>query len=303
MNVSSQQTMTDKLSYQAFVTWSVVLAFQSVVLIIGNITAIGIFSKRNFVVCKSAYLLINLTIADVLVGLAPLVHLVEIIYTNGSSSQQHCGVLITDISKVYSFFTILASLSCLAVIAVERCFATFKPHRHRLGRRFHYVIIITLSWCLTIVCTTFKGIATCNDGKMITIFTNIMTVLVALCLISIILSYLAIAIKMKFTAINAKSSASFKQNARLSKTLIITTLIAVLFNMPRIFFRLIGSKCEPCQYLLTKNADLASNVILYSNSFANLFIYSLRMPVFRKEFKKAFTSLFSSLSGKVSIAN
>lgn len=299
MSVSNGTIKSDQLNHHAIITWSVVLSIESFVIITSNIAAIAIFSKRRFVICKSAYLLINLTTADVLVGFAPLIYLLDIIYNHGYT-QERCGVLITDLSKVYSFFVILASLSCLTTIAIERGYATFSPHRHRRCPSSSYFVSIFLSWCFVALCTVGKGISTCNGGKVAMMFTNIMSIFVSVCFISIICSYLAITIKMKFTSMNSKSQASYKQNARLSKTLIITTFLAVLANLPRILFRFVGPRCEPCHLLLSKNGDLFSNVILYSNSFANLFVYSLRMPVFRNEFKKTFSVIFSSFTGRVS---
>ena len=302
MNYSNETSKSEQLSHHAKIIWLVVLSVESVLIITCNIAAIYVFSNRRFVICKSAYLLINLTTADVFVGFAPLIHLLEIVYNKGYSQEQ-CGVLITYISKVYSFFTKMTSLACLSVIAIERSFATFSPHQHRRGTSTHYFISIFLSWCLISVGTVFKGLSICNGGKVAAIFTNIMSIFVALCFISIIFSYIAIAFKMRFTTMSSKSTASYKQNAKLSKTLVITTLIAVLAYLPRILFRFVGPKCKPCQFLLTKNADLISNVIVYSNSFANLFVYSLRMPVFRNEFKKAFSGVFSTLTGRVSTTN
>ena len=222
--------MVDRLSYHAQIVWVVVLAIESITIIASNIVAISIFSKRKFVVCKSAYLLINLTIADALVGVAPLLHLVELIYSTGSS-QSECGVVINVVSKVYSFFTIMASLSCLALIALERVFATFKPHHHRRIQRRHYMYTITASWCATLVATTFKGITNCISGKIVLVFTSFMTFFVAMCILMIVVPYLAIALKMRFFS-SFQSGITQKNNARLSKTLMITTMLAILTTHP-----------------------------------------------------------------------
>lgn len=278
--------MPDKLSYSAQIFWSIVLVFESFIIITTNAIAINIFSKKNFIICKSAYLLISLTMADVLVGIAPFFHFIEVIYSKGDT-QPGCGVVITDISKVYSFFTIMTSLSGLAIIAIERALATFKPHLHRRYNSGQYFKTIVIAWLTSIVCTVMKGFSECSDNsKLVTIFINIMTIFVITCILAIVVSYLSVMIKMKFFSLLVNSSLTFKNNAKLSKTLMITTMVAVFANLPRILFRLVGSRCAGCQYLLTKNADLASNVILYSNSFANVFVYTLRMPAFRKEFKK-----------------
>ena len=114
------------------IIWLTVFTAESVAIVTVNLLAILLFIKNRSLRTRSMYLVISLTVADMLVGVL-----------FGGYVQftllWQCGLIKVNLSwKVYIplqiFFDVfpLVSLTNIAVISLERFHATFRPFRHRL---------------------------------------------------------------------------------------------------------------------------------------------------------------------------
>jgi len=266
-----------KFSYKMQVIWAVLLAIESFLIISCNIVTICIFLKRKFTsASKSAYLIVNLTVADVLVGIAAFFNVMELTYSNEFLFVPcHAKQLVNEMSLSFSVFAGFASLLSLALMALERAAATLIPlyFRRISKRKYNYAIVV--SWCMSIPLLIIRNVTDCSHMSR----KALSAVIVMTSILIIVVSYTAIFIKMKFFH-TMQSSLSTRKHARLSKTMMITTLLALATWIPR----LIGHLAMATGTSLA-NVYMGLVLLTYSNSVANLFVYARRMPKFRQEIK------------------
>ena len=139
------------------IIWFTVFTAESVAIVTVNLLAILLFIKNRSLRTRSMYLVISLTVADMLVGVL-----------FGGYVQFNllwqCGLIKVNLSwKVYIplqiFFDVfpLVSLTNIAVISLERFHATFRPFRHRLIKRWIYVVAITAVWVFPVIMSVMGG--------------------------------------------------------------------------------------------------------------------------------------------------
>ena len=114
--------------------WSVCFGVTAVLIIISNSLSIVVFVKRRFRK-RSLYLLIDLAIADLLVGLFA----VPIYMTTVISERKLVSLLVLD---GVDMFTGLSSIFTLTVISLERVLVISRPLRHRQLSSHSYAIAI-----------------------------------------------------------------------------------------------------------------------------------------------------------------
>ncbi|XP_020906763.1 tachykinin-like peptides receptor 99D [Exaiptasia diaphana] len=266
------------------VFWAVILVIESVLIITGNIMAIIVFLKKNFAVARSSYMLVNLTIADVLVGVAVFLTFLELTFSSQYMFSACIGETVNRVAQSVSLFAMFASLVSMALTALERMMAILFPFRLRNAKDLHYAVAIAISWCLSVPFVFLRLINVCSDTKARKVTNRLLLILQAVAIITIILSYAAIFVKVRFFP-EFQSSSSMKKNIRLAKTLMMTAAIAILTWMPRFagkIFKEVSSSLQDIDVYLTLL------VIIYSNSFLNLLVYAWRIPNFSKEIKKLF---------------
>jgi len=272
------------------IVWASLFGLEALVIICANSMAIRIFLQRKFRMSKSSYLLVNLTVADVLVGFASLCTLLEVVYSSQglfatcNSPKTH---LINAISLSLSIFTLVASLNALALLAFERALAILIPLRFRLVEGVHYIYSISMSWLLSLV-VLLKNISDCSTGFDSSLLRSIMTIIIGTDIITIVLSYSAILIKVKYRP-SMQVNSTMKKNIKLSKTLMLTTMCALVTWSPRVVISFLKRQ----SITISSQANFISMMMLYSNSFVNLFVYALRMPAFRREMLNMFKFMFA----------
>ena len=106
--------------------WLAVLSTESIVIVMVNAFTLIVFARNRQLRKRSTYLIINLTVADLLVGAVTVP--LEIYYLqahDGSGWQDYC------ISIAYNVFP-FASLVNLCLLSLERLHATLFPFKHCL---------------------------------------------------------------------------------------------------------------------------------------------------------------------------
>ena len=175
------------------------------------------------------YLVISLTIADILVG-----------GVSGSVYQfvilEHC-----DLVKFYPpvlhrelplIFFPFASLTNIAVISVERFHATFRPFRHRLIKRWAYVVAIVVVWVFPVITLVIRDI----EWILIRHHLYLWESHCCLCLIVTFVSYTSILFKFRFGAHPQRHCAAALRQRKLTVTLFIRTLVSLLLWLPYSIF-------------------------------------------------------------------
>ena len=128
--------------------WSVCFGTTAVVIIISNSLSNAVLVQRRFRK-RSLYLLIDLAIADLLVGLfAVPIYMIAVISE---------GKLVPRVAlDGVDMFTSLSSIFTLTVISLERLFAVSRPLRHLQLSSHCYAIAITTPWILSLAVTSVR---------------------------------------------------------------------------------------------------------------------------------------------------
>ena len=180
----------------------------------------------------------------------------------------------------------LISLTNITVISLERMHATFRPLRHRLVKRWVYVVAIAVVWVLPGIAAGLE-----KERKILKICVNFLWEAHSiLCLFVIFASYTSIFLKFRFRAHPQRHFAANLRQKKLTVTLFITTLVSLLMWLPYNIFKFLSITSNGISHSTTRllNADLFFVLLFFANSLVNPILYTVRMP----EFKKALFSLF-----------
>ena len=270
------------------IIWFTVFTAESVAIVTVNLLAILLFIKNRSLRTRSMYLVISLTVADLLVGVL-----------FGGFVQfgllLRCGLIKLNLSwkviiPLQIFFGVfpLASLTNIAVISLERFHATFRPFRHRLIKRWVYVVAITAVWVFPLIVLVI-----CREELLYLIGYRlyILESFCLLCLIVTFVSYTSILFKFRFGAHPQRHCAAALRQRKLTVTLFITTLVSLLLWLPYSIFVFLSWSTDILSSLsFQEYFDLKYSLIFlfFANSLVNPILYTIRMP----DFKKALLSLF-----------
>ena len=271
------------------IIWVTVFAVEFVAIVTVNLLAILLFIKTRSLHTRSMYLVISLTVADMLVGgLSGSVLLFKILAEKSCDFAEFYPVYreAPIVFFILFYFFPLISLTNITVISLERMHATFRPLRHRLVKRWVYVVAIAVVW-------VFPGIAPVleKERKILKRYVNFLwEVHSILCLFVIFASYASIFFKFRFGAHPQRHFTANLRQKKLTVTLFITTLVSLLMWLPYNIFKFLSITSNGISHSTTRllNADLFFVLLFFANSLVNPILYTVRMP----EFKKALFSLF-----------
>jgi len=244
-----------------------------------NFCTIIVFIRNRNLRKRSMYLVINLAVIDMFVAGNAVYHL---FYWPGI----HCNLWNRN-SEVSTIIYVLmlfgpGSLINIAFIALERMHATFCPFRHRVLKKWVYLLMIVAVWVtsgLLVIAYMFLVQFDYYYGRCL-YFTYISISLLIICV-----SYSAIVIKIRYGAQPQHHGAASRER-KLTMTLLIVTVVSLLFCLPHVIWNyvLIISKSEITQslsLLVAYDLDHASVVLIHANSLVNPILYTMRMPEFR----------------------
>ena len=269
------------------IIWLTVFTAESVAIVTVNLLAIILFIKNRSLRTRSMYLVISLTVADMLVGVL-----------SGGYVQlkflRQCGLIKLNLSRIViplaTFFDVfpLVSLTNIAVISLERFHATFRPFRHRLIKRWVYVVAIAVVWVFPLIVLVIFRVELLY---LIGYHLYIVESYCLLCLIVTFVSYTSILFKFRFGAHPQRHCAAALRQRKLTVTLFITTLVSLLLWLPYNSFLFVDWSTDILNSPSFKERfDLIYSLLFlfYANSLVNPILYTIRMP----DFKKALLSLF-----------
>ena len=267
------------------ITWNVVFAAEIVAIVTVNLLSIILFIKTRSLRTRSMYLVISLTVADMLVG-----------GLSGAFKQvlilQECHLVQFPFQRevviTLLFFFPLVSLTNIAMISLERVHATFRPIEHRIIRKWVYVVAIAVVWVLPVITSVTSMVVLLMTGYYLFFY----GFHCCLCLFVICVSYIAILIKFRCGAHPRRYFATSSKQRKLTVTLFITTLVSLLLWLPYHILVIVNLKTSglPSSFPRLEAVRLGYSlfVLFYANSLVNPVLYTIRIP----EFKRAFFSLF-----------
>ena len=149
------------LSLSECVPWMTVGLANCVAIVTLNLCAIIVFIRNSNLRKRSMHLVINLAVTDMLVGgiaVYPLFYEVGVM-CNLWKWKIRANRFIVMIFLTF-FFT--ASLTNIAIIALERVHATFFPFRHRVLKKWVYRLITAVVWVTSGLVTLASELLKCK---------------------------------------------------------------------------------------------------------------------------------------------
>ena len=268
------------MSYAVAIIFIVIFALEAAVIIIGNVFTIFVFyTQCGLHLKRTCLLLINLAVADLLVGIGEVVVLV--IYRIPRIDTRSLTV-----EWSVQGFGLCVSIMYLALISLERVYALFWPFRHRVASTRVYIFSIVIVW-VTGLSTTGMSLLTVYHADVDTVYTVVTAGLFPfISLVIICASYLSIRSRLYATKPDLQDGqrrSTREQNLRLSKTFYIVVAVSLIFWLPGFVLYTINAFCLQCFSLTLL---WFGNVLHLANSMVNPFVYSFRMKIFKDALKK-----------------
>ena len=262
------------------IVFIVVFSLEAAVIIIGNAFTIFAFKTQTGLHLKrTCLLLINLAVADLLVGVGEVIVLVI------------RRILRTDIRSLTVWWSVQAfglyvSVMFLAVLSLERVYAVFWPLRHPVTSARAYIFSIIIVWVIGL-CTTGLSLLTIYHADVDTVYaiaTADLLLFISLFIISA--SYLSIRSRLnasKRDLEDGQSRLTRDPNLRLSRTFSVVVAASLIFWLPGFVVYTINAFCWQCS---SPTLLWFGNVLHLANSMVNPFVYSFRMKIFKDALKK-----------------
>ena len=261
-------------------TWSKVFITEFIVIVIINAFTLVAVARNRHLRKRTTYLIINLTVADLLVGAVtgPLeIFGPDFDHGNGFRLQEF---IILTLGRIFP----LASEANLSLISLERLHATLFPFRHCLIEKWLYFKVIIGSWIITLLLASMMSVLQVLELVLIQYTVGCYTFLT---LLIITVSYLIITVKVKSNP-PPQHFRAVASERKLSVTLSIVTVVSFLTILP------VSILITIPQHIVFKQMSLEAFIqihltleLLYcANSIVNPVIYALRMQEFRKAVKE-----------------
>ena len=273
------------------IIWFAAFLAVAVAIVTVNLLSIILFIKNSNLRTRGMYLVINLTVVDILVGGLSTINLLLIITRIG------CKTVIVRLSwegNMITWFIFywfpLTSLTNITVISLERMHATFRPFRHRVIKKWVYGVTISVVWVLAGMISTALFMVTLLDKEW-SHRQFLWQSYCWLCLSIICASNASVTVKICCGARPQHHGAARRQR-KLTVTLLIMTIVSLLLWLPYAIGTFVFYTTDSIRSLsYTKRMRLNMSLLLlfYTNSFVNPVVYTIRMPKFRKALLLLFT--------------
>lgn len=251
-----------------------VFALEALLIVLGNLLTIVLFAVNRAIRKKTLLLVINMAVTDLILGAVFLpIRIIKL----GRLNQLWTARVTSSAFSLYFdgamrlvFFQ--ASLLSAAAISFERFHAINWPLQHRTLSMQNYLVVIFIVWILSVIVSAICWILEYLTTAKIRIYaltSYFFTLLLIVCFCSI-----SIWRKFQHRVIASQQQNRALQNQRLSKTLLLVSLVALLSWLPYMIVKCLNVEFSVILY--------TAMFLLYSNSLVNPIVYALRIPEFRQ---------------------
>ena len=201
--------------------WFAVRVIEFTLIFLVNALTLVIFARSHHLRKRTTYLIINLTVADLLVGAVagPL----QLFFIDAGIEPGDRWKYISIII-FYNIFT-FSSLCNLTLISLERLHATLFPFRHCLIQKWVYFKAIISSWLLSFLFACMCSILTEEKRRYMWAIYIILNLLV------LTYSYVVIIVKVRRYP-SGQPRGALVSDRKLSVTLFIVTVVSILTILP-----------------------------------------------------------------------
>ena len=257
--------------------WEKVFLTEFVVIASINVFTAVAFARNRHLRKRTTYLIINLTVADLLVGVVTGPLGISFDKRHGFSWRE---VIILTSINIFP----LASQANLSLISLERLHATLFPFRHYLIEKWLYYKVIVGSWMITLLLASIMSVL--EEFALSQFVQYAIACYTFLTLLVITVSYAIIIIKVRSNP-SPQYFSTVGSERKLSVILSIVTVVSILTILPASIWMIIA------QYILNHTSGAAFlqleatvSLLYYANSIVNPLIYTIRMQEFRKAVKE-----------------
>ena len=259
------------------ITWITVLFAASFATVTLNAITIFIFIKHRNLRNRSAYLIINLAVADMLVGGFSTF---DLSYSYG----QICRIWkinsyrFSDLRSAAVFIFLVCSLTNITVISLERLHATYWPFRHRVLKRWIYKALIAVTWIIAGAISSAYIALTELRVEYFYLWNSFN----AFCLTIICISYASIYVKVRHGAQGLHHNAATRER-KLTTTLFILTFLSLSLWLPYVATWVVMKASD---YLVMPPLRLYYFFIFlfHANSLINPILYLIKISGYRRAF-------------------
>ena len=259
-------------------TWLTVFIVEYAVTSIINGFTILTFARNRHLRKRTTYLIINLTIADFLVGtVSGPMHIYHTMTFERGSGFGWGKFIVMFLDNLFT----ACSLLHLALLSLERLHATLFPIRHCLMLDWVYFKAIVCIWLLAIIPASIAAtffLITPQASKYV------WTSLVIGVLFTAIVSYVMIIVLNVKRKVRPYSFGPVSSDRKLTVTLSVVIALSSLAFLPYFFYSVleISTRLRGLSVEAQFGIQESFNVFFYANSFVNPLVYTLRMKEFRK---------------------
>ena len=259
------------------ITFVIINAIEVVLIIVGNSLAIFVFWTQTFRERRICLLLINLSAADLLVGVVEaLVLATETVLIRGQRGDANYPL------QPFQVFVSCASVLFLALISLERVCAVLWPFRHRVSSLQIYVCSIVAVWFIGLVFGVLLLLSLYFEEVnqryvLASIYICLFVSFLVTCISYVKIGYRAICTPRDEITSNSRNHFD-ATSARLSRTLFGVFAISFLLWLPALVVysaKRFYPRCIP------PVLERAVNALRVANSMVNLLVYSYKMPAFK----------------------
>ena len=257
--------------------WFAVFVTECVVIFIFNAFTLIAFVRNRHLRRRSTHLIINLTVADLLLG--P----VEIYKWQNKPSQGFSWREFLILTSKMIFFA--ASQFNLTLISLERLHATLYPFRHSLFSNWEYFKIITGGWVLALFLSFAMALLELLYKPVAVRYASASFTFIPLLILTV--SCATIIVNVRNNPYSHHAGSLLLAERKLSVTLFIVTVASILVFLPWSIYRTIQDSVSIYTSVeIHKHIQGKLSLLYYANSVVNPIIFVIRLKEFRKAVKE-----------------
>ena len=276
--------------------WFAAFVIECIVIFLLNAFTLATYIRNRHLRKRSTYLIINLTVADLLVA---TVAGLSIIFEE--DNLETVEGLEQDLSwQSFLYFTsqelfLVASLANISLISLERLHATLFPYRHCLVGTGVYLATIFCSWLFSLTLSSVFSLLSFRASPASFLYVTAAYVFLSLLILTV--SYSIIISTVKNNPHTPNAGTALSKERKLTVTLFTVTVVSFLTILPwaiwTVVLQRIWSKLCPAVFF---RIEYSFYSLYLFNSIVNPLIYAVRMQEFRKAARKLFCTKTSELA-------
>ena len=259
------------------------LTLSSVLIIAGNLLTLVLFAVTKPLRRKSLFLVMNMAFADLLVGTFSVpfyIYIVKHVHQFWKAKHGSYLMAFRCIDAIFMFGSYLSA----AFISCERLYAVYWPFKHRLMSTKTYRIAIFTLWTLvallSIILTLLSVFTSIRSALYVSVLVLLgLTIIICVCNIAIWRNF-------QHQRVDSQHRNGASRNRRLTKTLLLVSILALLCWLPLIILNVIIYIPETS---IPWKFYFMVNILNYSNSFVNPIVYVFRIPEFQQALRSCYT--------------